>query len=161
MITFGLPCAILVQPAMLSPTRAAGRPLIKTVVEPRLTLAVCGGHFFPGLRWVVVLSPSLQAGRPLINTFGLPVAMECPLQCGTLRSDNLAAAGTFPLHQLLQQMVPSPYFFVLGVGMRARGYLGYEFYHMIKNCWYVFITIKNIQLTTIFDHEPMRHSSQL
>lgn len=96
-----------------------------------------------------------------MNTSVLPVAITYGLQCGTPKSPNLAAAGTFYLHQSLKSWDPGINLIVLLLGVRAWRDFGTEFYHMIKFFGYVLIPVKRVQLARDHDHEPMRHTNQL
>lgn len=94
MITSALPSAIWVQALKGSPCLAAGRPLMKTELEPDAMEAVWDTHRNPpGRRCTVLESPTLAAPRPLISTSELPLAITYELQCLVPGSPRRAAAG--------------------------------------------------------------------
>jgi hypothetical protein len=106
-----------------------------------------------------VVSPWRQAPRPLMKTSLLPLDIVCELQCGTLRSPRLAAAGMFSLHKFPESILPLIDLLVLCCGVWWRRDLGLEFDHMIDMHRYVVEIAKFLQLTTYHYHESMRHLS--
>lgn len=75
MITSGLPWATDVQDFNRLPTVAAGRPLMKTELEPVMMGTVCRKHRLAGALCEVLRSVTLAALRVLMMTSVLPVAM--------------------------------------------------------------------------------------
>ncbi|KUR42061.1 hypothetical protein PSTA9_03781 [Pseudomonas syringae pv. tomato] len=83
------PVPIFAPQVSLSPLRAAGLPLMNTLLEPSATLTMgeCFSH-------TAVLSMANAAGRPLMNTLGEPDSI-CPaaeLKAAPILSPRLAMA---------------------------------------------------------------------
>lgn len=158
MITSPLPEAIEVHPAKESPTLAAGRPLIVTVLLPELMDAECVPQRRPpGFLCDVDVSPTRAAARPLINTSPLPLAMVKPLQCTTPESPCLAAAGMLYLHQSSEPRLPGLDLFMLLVGMWRGRYLWQELDQVIEIIWDVLIALESVQVGALAHHESMGH----